>query len=143
MTRRPTPRIEILSAASVAASDPKAIQSATGDAVTAVQTDPRQTKADLVRAMLEAPGGARLSRLLVATGWQAHTMRAAISGLRKRGLTLRRDTIDGEAVYRVLPMPSGEASVAVETAAAAPVDRANDPEAASVPLDVARIGRDT
>lgn len=47
---------------------------------------PRLTsKAGIVLALLEAPEGATLARLMAVTGWQAHTTRAALTGLRKRG----------------------------------------------------------
>ena len=47
---------------------------------------PRPTsKAGIVLALLEAPEGATLARLMAVTGWQAHTTRAALTGLRKRG----------------------------------------------------------
>ena len=39
---------------------------------------------------------------MAATGWQAHTVRAALSGLRKAGMTLAREKVDGETVYRIV-----------------------------------------
>lgn len=49
---------------------------------------PRQTKSALLRTRLSEPGGASLASLIALTGWQAHTLRAALSGLRKEGLSL-------------------------------------------------------
>lgn len=63
---------------------------------------PRITKAVQIRAMLEAPGGASLTSLMSATGWQAHTVRAALSVLRKRGNDLAREKRDGDTVYRIV-----------------------------------------
>lgn len=52
----------------------------------AEQSRPRPTsKAGIVLALLEAPEGATLAKLMQVTGWQAHTTRAALTGLRKRG----------------------------------------------------------
>ena len=63
---------------------------------------PRKTKAALVRELLERPGGAALDELCKATGWQAHTVRAALSGLRKTGCVIHRETDDaGTSLYRI------------------------------------------
>ena len=67
------------------------------------QTKPsRKTKAALVRDMLTRPDGAKLDDLCKATGWQAHTARAALSGLRKAGHVIERgnDAV-GQSVYRI------------------------------------------
>jgi len=63
---------------------------------------PRKTKATLVRDLLDRPEGARLEDLCKATGWQAHTVRAALSRLRKTGVGISR-TPDaaGTSVYRI------------------------------------------
>lgn len=62
---------------------------------------PRQTKAALLRAMLEFPGGASLTRIMTETGWQAHTVRAALTGLRKAGLHLTRRREADDTIYAV------------------------------------------
>jgi hypothetical protein len=49
---------------------------------------PRRTKRASLVALLEREGGAGLGELIAATGWQPHTVRAAITGLRKSGLTI-------------------------------------------------------
>ncbi|MEO1688443.1 MAG: DUF3489 domain-containing protein, partial [Pseudomonadota bacterium] len=52
---------------------------------------------------LAAPGGATLRALADALGWQPHTTRAAITGLRKRGFEIIvADGGDGSRVYRIL-----------------------------------------
>ncbi len=67
-------------------------------------THPRQTKTARVRAMLEQPGGASLDAICAATGWQPHSVRAALSGLRKVGCVIER-TPDpdkaGGSIYRI------------------------------------------
>lgn len=61
----------------------------------------RQTKAALLRARLAEPGGVSLAALMAATGWQAHTLRAALSGLRKEGLTLTRRREGEDTIYAI------------------------------------------
>jgi Protein of unknown function (DUF3489) len=61
----------------------------------------RQTKAALLRARLSEPGGVSLAALMEVTGWQAHTLRAALSGLRKGGLTLIRRREGDDTIYAI------------------------------------------
>jgi hypothetical protein len=63
---------------------------------------PTQTKAARLRAMLAEPEGASLARIMAETGWQAHTVRAALSGLRKAGTSLARERVDEVTVYRIV-----------------------------------------
>jgi hypothetical protein len=63
------------------------------------------TKLAALVAALSRPQGATNLQLSVATGWQPHSVRGAISGLlRKRlGLTVTQARhIDGERVYRIV-----------------------------------------
>ena len=50
---------------------------------------PTSTKAIIV-ALLRRPDGAPISEPINATGWQAHSVRAALTGLRKQGQELTR-----------------------------------------------------
>lgn len=68
---------------------------------------PRQTKAALLHAQLAEPGGVSLAALIEATGWQAHTLRAYLSGLRKEGLTLSRRREGDDTIYAIEPGGSG------------------------------------
>ena len=62
----------------------------------------RPTKADAIAALLRRPDGAVLPDIMHAMKWQAHSVRAAISGLRKRGLAvIRTVTDDGISTYRI------------------------------------------
>lgn len=92
---------------------------------------PRQTKAALLRAMLEAPGGASLNRIMEVTGWQAHTVRAALTGLRKAGLHLIRRREGDDSIYaagaalklaRDIPGDGDDGSVEPDTTMLAPDD---------------------
>ena len=54
--------------------------------------------------LLQQPDGVSISELVKATGWQAHSIRAALSSLRKSGLTIMQDRQpDGTRRYQVLP----------------------------------------
>jgi hypothetical protein len=60
------------------------------------------TKRALIIAMLSRHEGATLDDLIAATGWLPHTTRAALTGLRQKGLCLERSKPEGEpAVYRI------------------------------------------
>ncbi len=41
-------------------------------------------------AILTRPDGACLDEMIERTGWQAHTVRAAMTGLRKKGYTIEK-----------------------------------------------------
>ncbi len=65
----------------------------------------RPTKIAKVQALLERPTGASLEALCKATGWQPHSTRAALSGLRKAGHVVERTSDDGNkagSVYRII-----------------------------------------
>ena len=59
------------------------------------------SKLDRVEALLREVGGATIAQLMAATGWQQHSVRGALAGaLRKRGLTITSDKVDGARCYR-------------------------------------------
>ena len=62
-------------------------------------------KPELIRTLLSAPGGAAMDQLIAATGWQAHSLRAVMTGLRKQGHTIQRETIDGATRYIIPATP--------------------------------------
>ncbi len=64
------------------------------------------TKRDRLIAQLEHADGASLQQLQTEFGWQAHTVRAAISGLRKAGLEVQREAGDTSSVYRIVASKS-------------------------------------
>lgn len=61
----------------------------------------RMTKQALVLAMLRSEHGATLAQLVDVTSWQPHTVRAALTGLRKRGHTIIKDKLDGATRYTI------------------------------------------
>ena len=50
----------------------------------------RPRKREIVLALLTRPEGASTAELMAATGWQPHTVRAALSTLRKDGEVITR-----------------------------------------------------
>lgn len=57
------------------------------------------TKQALVCDLLRRVGGASVGELAAATGWQTHTVRAALTGLRRRGLVIDKATFDQVTRY--------------------------------------------
>lgn len=67
-----------------------------------VKTKPVASKRDQLCARLESKSGARLKDLETALGWQPHTVRAEISGLRKAGHDVQQEAGSDGAVYRIV-----------------------------------------
>lgn len=64
---------------------------------------PTNSKMATVVTMLSRMGGASIDDLIAATGWQRHTLRAAISTqLRKRGLEVVTRRENGATVYAII-----------------------------------------
>lgn len=63
-----------------------------------------KSKRDQLLALIAKSGGARISVLTERLGWQPHTVRAALSGLRKKGhhILASKAPKTGEAVYRLM-----------------------------------------
>ena len=60
----------------------------------------KTTKTDAVLKLLERQQGATVAQLRKATGWQPHSVRAALSGLRKKDHDIRREKSEkGVTVY--------------------------------------------
>jgi hypothetical protein len=70
---------------------------------TAEPAAPRaKTKGAKLVTLLSSQKGATIDALVKKLGWQAHTVRAAMTGLRKRGYAVERDKrADGTTVYRI------------------------------------------
>ncbi len=61
----------------------------------------RQTKQSRLAGMLRRKGGATIAQIMKAFGWQPHTARAAISGLKKVGERVESAIENGNRVYRI------------------------------------------
>jgi hypothetical protein len=70
----------------------------------------KKTKKDQLVALLSKPNGARVSVIVQRLGWQPHTVRAALSGLRKQGFEIAtsKSSKSGEAVYAIVARPNGD-----------------------------------
>jgi len=55
-------------------------------------------------ALMHRPGGASIADLMKAAGWQAHSVRGAISGAikKKLGLSVVSERVDGVRFYRIV-----------------------------------------
>jgi len=93
-----------------AARAPKA--AATSRAAAAAEAKPPKaatgradSKLARVIAMLRTPRGATIAAISAETGWQAHSVRGAMSGAikKKLGLTITSDKVDGVRIYRIAP----------------------------------------
>lgn len=100
--------------------DPVApVSDASVERVSTALSSPRSpSKQDQIIALLSRKEGATIEVLMAATGWLPHTVRAVLSGLRKKGHRIDRQK-DGDvgSVYRILehslteaePLATGEA----------------------------------
>ena len=61
------------------------------------------TKQARVLELLRREQGASVDELVQATGWLPHTTRAALTGIRKRGIALDKIKLDGVTRYKAEP----------------------------------------
>ncbi len=60
----------------------------------------KPTRLAQLEGLLIRKDGASIAEMMEATGWQSHSVRGAMAGaLRKRGLTIISDKIDGVRRY--------------------------------------------
>ncbi len=63
----------------------------------------KPTKIETILKLLRRPNGASIAQLQKATGWKPHSVRAALTGLRKKGHDVQRENDPkGVTVYRIL-----------------------------------------
>jgi predicted ArsR family transcriptional regulator len=63
---------------------------------------PVTSKQQQLTEMLLSDAGATLTAMVEKTGWQKHTVRAALTGLKKKGYALSSDKLDGVRTYRAV-----------------------------------------
>jgi len=69
----------------------------------------RRTKQDQIVELLSREEGASIEALMTATDWLPHTVRAALSGLRKKGYDIQRHKdAKGVTVYRIALPTDGD-----------------------------------
>lgn len=61
----------------------------------------RMSKQDLVTSLLRRKQGALLTEMVEATGWLPHTVRAALTGLRKKGHNVASVRFDKVTCYSI------------------------------------------
>ncbi|WP_339631184.1 DUF3489 domain-containing protein [uncultured Sneathiella sp.] len=60
-------------------------------------------KPEIILRLLKRSKGARMQDLQKATGWQAHSIRAALTGLRKQGVRIDHSrTPSGKTIYKAV-----------------------------------------
>lgn len=69
----------------------------------------RTSKKAQIEAKLASKNGATIPILVKLTGWQEHSVRAALSTLRKSGTTIVPTKLDGKPTLYRIENPSGEA----------------------------------
>jgi hypothetical protein len=66
-------------------------------------TERTPSKASIVEAMLTKAPGATIADMNATTGWQPHSCRAFLAGLRKKGKVIERTKRkDGSSCYRIV-----------------------------------------
>lgn len=61
----------------------------------------RPSKIGMVIDLMRRPDGATLDDLVAATGWQPHSTRAALTGLRKKGHVIGKIRRDDTTCYHL------------------------------------------
>lgn len=78
------------------------------DALTRSEPIPRTirsgTKLATIIDAMRHPGGATIAQMMAGTGWQAHTVRGAVSGMVRKRLgyeVVTKKSADGQRAYRI------------------------------------------
>lgn len=69
---------------------------------TAAPAEKTATKRDQLAALLVRDEGATIDQMCTVTGWLPHTVRAALTGLKKRGYAIDSDKVEGVRTYRAV-----------------------------------------
>lgn len=59
------------------------------------------TKAGMLLTLIGRPEGAAMPDMIQATGCLPHTVRATLTGLRRKGHSIERSVCDGRSCYRI------------------------------------------
>lgn len=71
-------------------------------ATTASHSHPKKTKAVQLLELVQRERGATPAEMMQHSGWQAHTVRAALTGLRKKGHAIIKGKRDDVTCYSVV-----------------------------------------
>lgn len=95
-TRKPRRMARTPQAAPATAADP-----ASPAALANTLAPKAPSRLDQLQALLTRENGATIAEMVAATGWQQHSVRGAMAGaLKKRGLTMTSEKLDGTRHYR-------------------------------------------
>lgn len=62
----------------------------------------RPSKINIVTDLLRREDGATLDEMVATTGWQPHSTRAVLTGLRKKGHSITKSKREDVTCYRIL-----------------------------------------
>jgi hypothetical protein len=93
----PEPRTEIQVGQETAVASPNVTPE---EANAAEPKEPSKTAK--VLSLLKRSEGTTLAELVEVTGWLPHTMRAALTGLRKKGHNIERAKVEGGSRYAIV-----------------------------------------
>ena len=83
--------------------------------MTKVTEAKRPSKAQQVEKLLKRSRGATIAELMTETGWQAHSVRAFLTGLRKQGHTItkeeRKPGVVAYSIGALAPEPPKDATL--------------------------------
>lgn len=91
-----------MAAIGVSAEDEDAGQPASAPLPETIDVEKAPPKIATVLTMLARKDGVPMAELMTTTGWLPHTIRAAITGLRKKGHSIQRIKRDDMTCYRIL-----------------------------------------
>ena len=94
--RKPTKGTATGDNSKAASNEPAPASTPTGGA-----TGRPESKIGQVTALLRRAEGATLEEMVAAAGWQPHTTRAALTGLRKKGHTITRGKRENVTCYHL------------------------------------------
>lgn len=69
-----------------------------------------KTKISSVINLLGRKTGASLDDMIETTSWQKHTVRAALTGLKKKGYEIERVQVEGISRYTIIKAPAARAA---------------------------------
>lgn len=72
------------------------------DGLAPAEPRPAQRKSEIIKRLLSRKSGATALEIAAAIAWQPHSVRAYVSGLRKKGsVVCREERRDGAKAYRL------------------------------------------
>ncbi len=93
---------------SISAASPPCVPPPSNRDKTSPDTPKAGSKKALLLDLLGQTSGVPMAAMIHTTGWQAHSVRAALSGLRKQGHTITRSrTEGGQSIYQLVEGASG------------------------------------